>query len=48
MYQTTLHNKDVHEDLVANKGVYVARYEQADELTEDAVELRPAIEDEVD
>jgi len=48
MFLTARHNGDVQKDRVENNGVLLARYEPADELTDCIVELRPAIEGELD
>src|SRR5664279_2449429 len=48
MFLTTRHNSDVHTDRLANKGILIARYENADELTDTNIDIRPAIEDELD
>ena len=41
MFLTTLHNSDIRQDRSGNKGIFTARYEAADELTDTAVDLRP-------
>ena len=48
MYLTSLHNSDIRLDRSANKGVFTARYEAADELEDVAVELRPPMNDDMD
>ena len=48
MYLTSLHNTHTCLDRSANKGVFTAKYESADELADVPVELRPPIDDVVD
>ena len=47
MYLTSLHNTHICLDRSANKGVFTAKYESADELADVPVELRPPIDDAV-
>jgi len=47
MYLTSLHNTDIRLDRSANKGVFIARYEAADELADVPVDLRSPIDEEV-
>jgi len=48
MHLTSLHNADIRLDRSANKGVFSARYEAADELADMAVDVRPPIDVDVD
>ena len=47
MYLTSLHNTDIRLDRSANKGVFIAKYEAADELEDMDVDVRPPIDDDV-
>ena len=46
-YLTTLHNSDIRQDRLGDKGIFTAKYEAADELTDIPIDRRPPINDEI-
>ena len=47
-YLVNQHNRDIHQDRVDNRGVLKAQFEDADEMVEVDVDIRPSVHDEVD
>ena len=48
MYLVGQHNREMHLDRIANKGVLKAQYEDVDELVDVVVDIRSTIEDDSD